>query len=263
MRIARHIMFGLCFFLPACADRDAGTGKSRDATVRPATAESSNSDARSGASDFNILFVGNSHTIVHDIPRLVCKMISFRFPDRRPYSSTVGVAFLADAFANGEFKQELDARTWKYLVLQAQKISQSGRYLYSRKEGIEMAKLARSRGAGVIFYSEWGLRGKPGDGRRNEKIYGEMAKASGAAVAPVGTAWDLALARRPDLPLYSDDGNHQAPTGAFLTACVLFGRLTGETPTVLASFNYPGITEKDRKLLTQAAADALASKAVD
>ena len=200
---------------------------------------------------------------MHNVPAIIRKMIASRFPDRRVFTATVGVAFLDEASRDGSFREQMNSRPWKYVVLQAQKISQSGRYHYSRQEGIDMAKLARSRGANVIFYSEWGLRGVPGDGRRNEKIYGEMAQASGAAVAPVGTAWDLALARRPDLPLYSPDGNHQASTGAFLTACVLFGRLTGESPTVLASFPYPGTTEKDRKLLTQAAADALASKAAD
>jgi hypothetical protein len=258
MRTARHITFCLCLFIPACADRDAGALEGQDGTGRLAK-----SDARSGASDFSILFVGNSHTMMHNVPAIVRKMILSRFPDRRVFTATLGVAFLDEAAKDGSFKQKLDSRPWNYVVLQAQKISQSGRFHYSRLEGIDMAKLARSHGASVLYYSEWGLRGVPGDGLRNEKIYREMAKAAGAAVAPVGRAWDLALARRPDLPLYSPDGNHQSQTGAFLTACVLFGRLTGESPAALASFPYPGTTEKDRKLLTQAAADALASKASD
>jgi hypothetical protein len=85
-----------------------------------------------------------------------------------------------------------------------------------------------------------------------------MARAAGVQVAPVGRAWDLALSRRPDLPLHSADGNHQSRLGAFLTACVLCGRLTGESPADLASFPYPGANEKDRRFLADAAAKALA-----
>jgi hypothetical protein len=262
MHAARQMTFCLCLLFPGCADREtAADGQAL--TNGSAPVVTSKSAAPGGASDFSILFVGNSHTIMHNVPAIVRKMILSRFPDRRVFTATVGVAFLDDAAKDGSFKQRLDSRPWTHVVLQAQKISQSGRFHYSRLEGIDMARLARSHGASVIFYSEWGLRGVPGDGMRNEKIYGEMAKAAGAAVAPVGRAWDLALARRPDSPLYSPDGNHQSQTGAFLTACVLFGRLTGESPAVLASFPYPGTTEKDRKLLTQAAADALASKASD
>jgi len=60
------------------------------------------------------------------------------------------------------------------------------------------------------------------------------------------------------LPLHAGDGNHQSPLGAFLTACVLVGRLTGESPAGLASFPYPETDEKDRKFLADAAAVALA-----
>jgi hypothetical protein len=77
-------------------------------------------------------------------------------------------------------------------------------------------------------------------------------------VAPVSRAWDLALSRRPELALHAADGNHQSALGAFLTACVLFGRLTGESPAALAPFPYAGASEKDRKFLAGAAAEALA-----
>jgi hypothetical protein len=258
MHSARHLTFCLCLFLSACADREAD---GQNAITAPEPVKASKSDRR--ATDFSILFVGNSHTMLHDLPGTVRKMISFRFPDRRVFTDTIGVGHLDEAWRDGHFKKVIESRQWKYVVLQAQKISQSGRYYYSRQEGIDMAKLAKARGASVIFYSEWGLRGVPGDGLRNEKIYRQMAQISGASVAAVNRAWDLALARRADLPLYHDDGNHQSPTGAFLTACVLFNSLTGESPAALASFPYPGMTEKDRKFLTQVAAEAIAAKAAD
>lgn len=136
--------------------------------------------------------------------------------------------------------------------------SRTGTFKYSTADGIETAKLARARGAAVVFYSEWGLKDVPGHGRRIEEIYREMATAADARVAPVGRAWDLALAARPEFPLFSSDGNHQSAVGAFLTACVLFGRLTNESPGALADFPYEMAGDGDRRFLAETAANALA-----
>ena len=210
------------------------------------------------AADVSVLFVGNSHTTFHDLPGLVGRMIRFRHPETTVYSHVVPVAFLEDVARDSRCRDEVESRPWKSVVLQAQKISASGRHEYSRQEGIDVAKLAKARGAAVFFYPEWGLKDVAGDGPRTEAIYRAMADAAGVGVVPVGRAWDLALARRPDLPLHAADGNHQSALGAFLTACVLFGRLTGESPAALASFPYAEANEPDREFLAGAAAEALA-----
>jgi hypothetical protein len=90
-----------------------------------------------------------------------------------------------------------------------------------------------------------------------------MADAAGVRVAPVGRAWDLALSQRPDLPLHAADGNHQTALGAFLTACVLVGELTGESPADLASFPYPEASAADRQFMADAAARARAAGAAE
>jgi hypothetical protein len=196
------------------------------------------------SAEVSILFVGNSHTSSHDVPGLVCKMTQFRHSDKVVYSHYIPVAFLEDLANYPSSKEELETRPWKFVVLQAQKISMSGKFRYSQDEGIAFAKLAKTKGATVLFFSEWGRRDVPGDGVTQEKIYQEMADASDARVSPIGLAWDLALGERPDLPLYASDGNHESETGAFLTACVLFGQITGEDPKVLVSFPYPAVRRR-------------------
>jgi len=212
------------------------------------------------AADISILFVGNSHTMMHDLPNLVCKMMQFQSPHKKIYAHYIPVAYLEDVERNTKFSNEIESRAWKRVVLQAQKISASGKFDYSRKEGIEFAKLAKAHGAAVCFFAEWGLKDVEGNGPRTEKIYREMARAADVDVAPIGRAWDLALAQRPELPLHAGDGNHQSALGAFLTACVLVGRLTGESPAQLASFPYLDTDPMDRKLLADAAAKAIAER---
>ena len=57
------------------------------------------------------------------------------------------------------------------------------------------------------------------------------------------------------------DGNHQSALGAFLTACVLCGQITGESPASLGAFPYPNANDDERKFLAEMAAKALAEAA--
>jgi hypothetical protein len=246
----QRLLFGVIFPLLA------GCGSEPTAAVVLSAGKSDPEKVRSA--DVSALFVGNSHTTSHALPDLVGQMIRFRHPEKTVYSHIVPVAFLDDAARDPRCREEIESRPWKYVVLQAQRISASGRFDYSRAEGIDIAQRARDGGATVIFFAEWGLKDVADNGPRTEAIYQEMADASGARLAAVGRAWDLALSRRPDLPLHAADGNHETALGAFLTACVLFGALTDESPAALASFPYPAASEADRRLLADAAARARA-----
>ncbi len=183
--------------------------------------------------------------------------------EKKVYSKTVGVEFLEEVGNDPMYRKELESQPWNFVVLQAQKISMSGKYEYSKQEGIDFAKLAKSRGATVYFYSEWGRRGVDGDGATIEKIYESMAQAADVSLAPVGRAWDIALAEKPDLAMYAVDGNHQSEIGAFLTAAVFCGQLTGESPASLGAFDYQPIDKNTREFLASAAAKALTIKDED
>lgn len=216
------------------------------------------SDAdRVRAADVRILFLGNSHTAGHDLTGLVAGMIRFRRPAQTVYTHFVPVAFLDGITRDPVCLAEIDTRPWTHVVLQAQRISVSGKYDYPRADGIEYAKRARAQGAAVVFYPEWGLKGVAGDGKRQEQVYREMARDAGVGVAPVARAWDLALAERPALGLHDADGNHQSALGAFLTACVLYGRLTSDSPAALAAYPYPKADEGERRFLAAVAARTL------
>jgi hypothetical protein len=201
------------------------------------------------AADYSILFVGNSHTSYHDLPNLVCKMIRFREPDKTVHAHVIGVGHLEQVAHDPQCQQQIDTDAWKYVVLQAQKISMSGKKEYSRQEGIDIAKRAKEHHAKVFFYAEWGRKGVAEEGPRTEKIYREMSEAANVNLSPVGRAWEIALAARPDMPLHDADGNHQSSTGAFLSACVLYGSITGGSPAELATFPYLDVSEADRRFM--------------
>jgi hypothetical protein len=207
------------------------------------------------SANVSVLYFGNSHTGFHDVPGLVGKMIRFKHPNKRYFHHFMSVGFLEDAARNPGLQKEIEDHPWKFVVLQAQKISVSGKYKYSQKDGITLAKSAKERGAQALFFSEWGRRDVAMDGVVQESIYQEMANAAGVRVAPVGRAWDIALAEKPSLPLYSWDGNHESEVGAFLTACVLYGLMTDSDPAQLADYDYPAATSEDRIVMADAASE--------
>jgi len=49
-------------------------------------------------------------------------------------------------------------------------------------------------------------------------------------LVPVGPAWEAAMQARPDIQLYASDGIHPSALGVYLTACVFYASLTGESP---------------------------------
>ena len=79
------------------------------------------------------------------------------------------------------------------------------------------------------MFPEWPRK----DIDETQRIYDlhvSIAQAEPACVAPIGQAWDLALARDPTLTLHAPDGNHSAPAGAFLAALMLYATITGQSP---------------------------------
>ena len=252
------VAFGALFALVAGCGREPAAGPPGVTPGGPSLGAGGRSDAEKvRAADVSILFVGNSHTSSQNLPELVCEMIRFRHPEKTTYAHVVGVGFLEDVERTPACREEIETRPWKFVVLQAQKISVSGRHEYPRTAGVETAKRAKARGATVYFFCEWGLKGVPDNGPRQEKVYREMAADAGVGVALVNRAWDVALDARPDTPLHAPDGNHQTATGAFLTAAYLCGKITGESPAALAAFPFEGVSAADRAFLAEAAAKAL------
>ncbi len=260
MSTARHSVLRQLFLVVALW-AVAGCGAPPPSAQAPApaarTADGKSDPEKVRAADISILFVGNSHTMNHDLPGLIAQMIRFRHPQKTVYTHVIGAGHLDDAARDPRYAEEIDTRPWKFVVLQGQRISVSGKHEYSRAEALDMAKRAKGRGATVLFFSVWGLRDKAGDGARQDRIHTEMARAADVGVVKLGRAWDLALAERPELPLHEADGNHQSATGAFLTAAVFAARLTGDSPAPLAAFPYPAVSEADRRFLAEVAARSI------
>jgi hypothetical protein len=210
------------------------------------------------AAQVTLLFMGNSHTALHDVPGMVAALVRGARPGRTVEAvQAPGSMFLEERVADPASVALLGSRRWTAVVLQAQKYSASGLFDYSTAEAKELVRAARAQGALPVMFPEWPRRGVNETARIHD-LHVSIAREVPACVAPIGQAWDLSLARDPQLSLHDTDGNHAALPGAFLAALMLAAAITGDTPGSFAAIEVALDAATQARLRAIAAETALA-----
>jgi hypothetical protein len=201
-----------------------------------------------------VLFIGNSFTFVNDgVDQHLTRL------DRSIYTQrlAVGGYTLEDHWNSRTTIEKIHAEKWDYVVLQEQSqtpvVGQSRFIEYAGKLSSEI----KSIGAQPVLFMTWERpdSAKYGVTSRNlANAYYKAGSRLGAQVAPAGLAFASALAERPDLALYVNDG-HPTVAGTYLATCVLYATLTGKSPAGL-SYAPGGISKADRDFLQRIAAAA-------
>ena len=192
----------------------------------------------------DVLFIGNSYTIMHDLPSLV-----------EALGSQAGIEVHAEMLARGgkDFEFHLARKTtarvlqegdWDVVVLQSHSLHPLEDPEGFVATGEELAQLVRAAGAEPVFFETWaraeghnlynyhdGTGGSPEvmQARVHER-YHELAERVDAQVVDVGAAWKATRRDAPELNLYAKDNAHPGELGAYLTANVLFAALTDVNP---------------------------------
>lgn len=243
-----------------------GADAGADALVAVSETGADAASAEAAVDPRALLFVGNSYVFVNDVAGRVRALSG-----RRVEQVTAGGYRLeqhaADArrdatpLAQWLRTGECPAFALESVVLQEQ--SQIGGFpattsqrVASVAAAIELAALARARGARVVLYMTWGRRdGDPDNAGLGFDTFEGMesaleegyrslasqlrARGNDVRVAPVGGAFrtvyedasraggDPHAASSDFVALYESDGSHPSPRGAWLAACVLTSVLTG------------------------------------
>lgn len=214
-----------------------------------------------GAADADVpmLFMGNSHTSINNLPETVAALVRPTRPDETVASVTApDWMFLEEHYHNRTTLGLLRGREWSFVVLQAQKYSSSGCCVYSTAEAEALIRITREQHAVPIMFPEWPRLGID-ESARIYDLHVSIAQAEPACVAPIPQAFDLALSRDPDLVLHAADGNHSSPNGAFLAALVLAATITGVSPLDAPVLTGIGVTSGTQAFLRQVAADTVAA----
>jgi len=203
--------------------------------------------------DVTVLMMGNSHTSSNDLPQHLATMLASGSGRSVSATTAPGWMFLEERLADAASTQLLASRRWTVVVLQAQKYSTSGQFVYSTREAQEWIRRARAVGALPVMFPEWSRRGIDETARIYD-LHVSIAQAEPACVAPVGQAWDLAAQRLPGLALHAADGNHASPAGSYLAGLMLYATITGASPLGLPD-QANGVAASVQAQLRQVAAD--------
>src|SRR5258708_1776151 len=218
------------------------------------------SDTPAGApAGINPLFLGNSPTPFNNPPRMGRAMVRAAQPARSVAAvEAPNWMFLEERASDAQSLSLLRAGNWRYVVLQAQEYSSSGAFQYSIEGAVSLVGIARAVKALPIMFPEWPRRGIPA-AQRIYDLHVSIARRAPSCVPPIPQAWDLALARHPDLValLYNEDGNHSAPAGAFLAALIIATTMTGTAPNQLPFLPGFGVDADVQAKLRAVAADTV------
>ena len=206
-----------------------------------------------------VLFIGNSHTARHGgLDWLISNMVAAE-DEPRPFSgsirteSGVGLEYhywngAPDAIRSGDYDT---------VVLQGYIPGITTRTI---EPFLEYARLleavVRESGAETVFFMTWPQdRLDWADLDDFVDAHRRLSEELGAKVAPVGIAFDVATAERPDLALISDDGVHASWAGAYLAAATVYATLFERNPEGL-TYSF-GITPDDAAFLQRIAWQAV------
>lgn len=205
--------------------------------------------------DIALLFMGNSHTSSSGLTEMVAAMVRAALPGKSVEAVVApGSMFLDERATDAGTLQLLRSRNWTFVVLQAQKHSTGG--LFESLATELLIRIAREILAVPILFPEWPRRGIA-ETHRIFDLLASIARRAPACVAPIGQAWDLAIARHPELALYAADGIHSTPAGAFLTALIIAATITGFSPSGLPAFEDIGVDAAVQAQLRAIAAETI------
>lgn len=188
--------------------------------------------------DIPMLFMGNSHTSFNALPEMVAALVRGARPGRSVQAyEAPGWMFLQQRASDTASLALLRSTRWKFVVLQAQEYSSSGLYTYPIDGAVDLVRQSRAQGALPILFPEWPRAGIA-ETQRIYDLHLSIALQAPACVPPIPQAWDLALARHPDLVLHAPDGNHAAAPGSLLAAMIITATMTGVSPSAFVDIEF-------------------------
>ncbi len=197
------------------------------------------------SSDCSVLFIGNSYTYENDLPGMFARLASAGGHRVKVGSLAEPSATLEDHVSEEATSTTLSSTEWNVVVLQEQseipalaRLRQTEMYPAAR----QLVAAARHVHAEPLFYLTAAHRsGWPAARLSNYTSmqmsvdfgYLAIAHQLNAAVAPVGIAWQKAIASG-ESGLWQSDGSHPTDKGSYLAACVFYASLFKESPDGLA-----------------------------
>lgn len=185
-----------------------------------------------------VLFVGNSYTYFGNLPQSVQLMAESRGIPLVTKQSTAGGASLKQHWKGEKELKSKDiiaSGNWDIVILQNHSLS-----TIEDKEGfLEYGKLftdfVKKNNAEPYLYTTWAREYNPLMQSQITAVHEQLAAENKIPTVDAGSLWMWVSQLRPDIELYDPDNSHPSAIGTYLTACLFFKKITGQSPVGLPS----------------------------
>jgi hypothetical protein len=183
------------------------------------------------ASALRVLFLGNSFTFTNQIPLLFASLVTAQNPaaQTKIAEATAPGASLEDLWNEGTaLKSMREKGPFDFVVIQEWSGIRTSEDLLTF--GRKFEQEIHAKGAKTILFQTWSDQGSADEQDKITAAYEEASRTLNAPVAPVGEAFREARKHLSSVSLFTDDGHHPGQAGAYLAACVFYGRIMGKSP---------------------------------
>lgn len=173
-----------------------------------------------------ILFLGNSFTYFHDLPKIVSQMLSCEVESHTRGGAKLAEQLNPETEMGAKTLKALKEERWDYVVMQEQSFAPIGNFEAFLKSVKALSSLIKENGATPVLYATWAYRENTEKLATTNLTYAEMADAlrnnyakaaieTGSLMADVGT---LFTKTRAIITPYENDDYHPSEAGTILAA---------------------------------------------
>ena len=207
-----------------------------------------------------ILFIGNSHTYVNDMTKVLSKMsLSAKSPvELKTFQYTKGGFTLQQHWQDGNSLKAIHKGGWDYVVIQENGEIPDSNPKLMREYVTRFVEEIRKVNSEPVLFMTAAFQNKPESIEKISDAYTSIAEDLNVIVAPVGFAYKLSFQKQPGLSLHNlPDTIHANESGTYLTACVFYSIFTCQTPEGLSNGGLNKVKPENEKFLQQIAWDAV------
>lgn len=192
----------------------------------------------------SILFIGNSFTYFHDLPKIVEEIAEVNkqkiFTKQVAYGGYRLSQYLQHRSSEyHEILDQLDSREWDYVILQDHSKGTIDNTLEFHKSVDIFNKMITNRNSKTVLYSTWSYKDNSdmlaSTNLSYKDMYVQISKeyhkaslANNCLLAPVGAVFNYINKHHPEINLYDEDDYHPNVLGSFIGAYVFYNLLVGK-----------------------------------
>ena len=190
-----------------------------------------------------VLFIGNSHTYMNDMPEIFRQMMESATGEScevfmLAYSARSLKWHMEEEYFSERFNILLGG--YDYCVIQEQAHPMTS-VEDTEKYAARIIELCKKVGTKPVIFETWAEKVKPENQKEMNRRYHKIAEDNDVILAPVGEVWEKTLSElEGNADLYFTDGEHASAIGDYLVAMILVKTITGKLPeeSFVKSFDY-------------------------